>query len=221
MKKTGILLGLIFVSAFVKAQDCNQSYYAKKGARMEMTEYDKEKQKKSVTVTTIEDVKLVNSGFTSKFRQVKSDAGGNVSEDKTCTFSCDANGQKLGLGVNDPKTNAELAALYPTIPETGKVILPDINYTIEKEEDGKKAKLSMIISNRKVTGTDKIKSPAGSFECLKLTYDLKIKLKLGIISLPLDVSVVEWYSREVGVVRTESWMKGKLEGYSLLTSVSK
>ena len=87
--------------------------------------------------------------------------------------------------------------------------------------DGKKAKLTVKITDRKVGQKESISVKAGTWECTKLTYNFSMKIKVGLLSLPIDAKVTEWYSPEVGVVRSETWIKGKMESYSEITSIDK
>jgi hypothetical protein len=68
--------------------------------------------------------------------------------------------------------------------------------------------------NRKVEALESITTPAGTFECYKLTYDMEIKSMI-----KMTVKATQWVARNVGAVKTESFDKnGKLVGYSLLTA---
>ena len=77
--------------------------------------------------------------------------------------------------------------------------------------------ISVAISNRKVEAEEKITTQAGTFECYKISYDISTKMMITI-----KASVVEWYAKNIGVIRTESYnKKGKLTGYTLLTGFQK
>ncbi|MBE9510783.1 MAG: hypothetical protein IMY71_07895 [Bacteroidetes bacterium] len=77
--------------------------------------------------------------------------------------------------------------------------------------------ISVNISNRKVEAKEDITTPAGTFECYKISYDISTKMIITI-----KASTVEWYAKNIGVVRTESYnKKGKLTGYTLLTGFQK
>lgn len=77
--------------------------------------------------------------------------------------------------------------------------------------------ISILISNRKVEAKEEITTQAGTFECYKISYDISTKMLITI-----KASNVEWYAKNVGVVRSESYnKKGKLTGYTLLTGLKK
>ena len=77
-------------------------------------------------------------------------------------------------------------------------------------------RITTTISNRKVEAIEEITTEAGTFECIKITYDIETKMLMTIRG-----SAAEWYAKEVGMVRSESYnKKGKLAGYSELASLS-
>lgn len=77
--------------------------------------------------------------------------------------------------------------------------------------------ISVNVTNRKIEGRETVETPAGSFKCVKYSYDALTQM--GFVKV--NVSGIEWYSHEYGTVRSESYdKKGKLSGYTLLESVS-
>jgi len=71
------------------------------------------------------------------------------------------------------------------------------------------------ITNRKVEGKETVTTPAGTFDCYKISYDMKTKMMMG-----MESSGIDWIAKDVGVVKSEVYKKnGKLLSYSLLTKV--
>lgn len=107
---------------------------------------------------------------------------------------------------------------YPHVMKAGDK-LPDANVElISKVENGLSLlKVTSEIFNRKVVGKETIITPAGSFECVKITYDAKVKLLL-----TKTISVVEYLAEDIGIVRSEQYdKKGNLTGYTELTSFNR
>ena len=76
--------------------------------------------------------------------------------------------------------------------------------------------MTVTTQNRKVEAEEKITTPAGTFDCLKITYDMVSKI--GFVKV--QGSSVEWYSPGTGTIRSESYNKrGKLTGYSVLEEI--
>lgn len=107
-----------------------------------------------------------------------------------------------------------------TIPAELKTgdILDNGRVTVVVSNNGMKIMtISVNISNRKVEAKEDITTPAGTFECYKISYDISTKMLITI-----KASTVEWYAKNVGVVRSESYnKKGKLTGYTVLTEFQK
>ena len=74
----------------------------------------------------------------------------------------------------------------------------------------------LTIYNRKVDAEESLKTPAGTFNCVKISQSQHLKAMIS-----MDTNSIEWYAEGVGLVRSESYnKKGKLMGYSLLTAFS-
>lgn len=75
---------------------------------------------------------------------------------------------------------------------------------------------SVTVKNREVIARETITTPAGTFECVKLTQDVVSKTGFAI-----TMNTFEWYAEGVGAVETETWRKGKLVGYTELVKFEK
>jgi len=72
--------------------------------------------------------------------------------------------------------------------------------------------------NRKVEAKENITTPAGTFNCYKLRYDLETKTDMGMMKQQNTRKIVEWLSPEIGTVKQETYnQKGKLESTMLLS----
>ena len=75
--------------------------------------------------------------------------------------------------------------------------------------------LSINITNRKIEGKETITTPAGSYDCFKMTYDIESKTVMTV-----KMKGIDWFAENVGTVRSESLDKnGKLQGYTVLESI--
>ncbi len=76
--------------------------------------------------------------------------------------------------------------------------------------------ITSTISNRRVEKMEKITTPAGTFNCVKITYDVSTFTIFVVKS-----HVAEWYALNTGIVRSERYSEdGQIQGYSVLTSIS-
>lgn len=137
------------------------------------------------------------------------------------TFTSSASGLFTESMPNTPDVQIEITGdfiQYPHDMSAGQK-LPDASIEIASSiENGMNLfKATTNITNRKVIGKEKIVTPAGTFECIKISYDAKIKM---IISR--SVQVVEYVAIGIGIVRSEHYdKKGELTDYSEISKLSK
>lgn len=58
---------------------------------------------------------------------------------------------------------------------------------IETDNKGMKQTLTLDVINRKVEGKEKITTPAGSWDCYKITNSTKMKIKVMGIGMPINI----------------------------------
>ncbi|XOV91218.1 MAG: hypothetical protein ACFHWX_13510 [Bacteroidota bacterium] len=116
-----------------------------------------------------------------------------------------------------------------TIPSdlsVGKT-LPDGDFAMKINSDnpalsGMMGGTTVAITDRKVEAKESITTPAGTFECFKITSNSAVSTKMMGMTRTMETSSIEWISKDVGMVRVESYDKnGKMSSYSELTAFSK
>lgn len=76
-------------------------------------------------------------------------------------------------------------------------------------------KMTVLVTDRIVETRQSLTTPAGNFDCIILSQKVSTKLMIRI-----QGASKEWYAKNVGLVRSESYnKKGKLIGYSELTKI--
>jgi len=99
---------------------------------------------------------------------------------------------------------------YPANMSVGDQ-LKDGQFNMDYESaGGLKSSIEISITDRKVEGKETVTTPAGTWECYKITAENKIVSKIAGIGIPIRMSVTEWYAPGFGVVKTES-KTGKTE----------
>jgi hypothetical protein len=233
------IVGLLMVFVFahvLQAQDCTTYFPAKKGAMEEMTNYDKKG-----TVTSTSQVKVLEINDTPDGLQIKVESDivieGNDKDKKeeeptslhsNYTFYC--KGGEFYLDMKEYMSNLNLEQYegmdfdistkdmaIPSHPEVGQN-LDDGNLTMVVTNNGVKLMTVIVdITNRKVAAKEKVETPAGTFDCIKVTYD--VSSKFGFIKKLGSAAV--WYAKGIGTVKSENYnKKGKMTDYSLLTKLS-
>ena len=123
--------------------------------------------------------------------------------------------QEQMASFKDQKVTIQADKLdIPSNPQVGQLLKNGSVKITSESESPISLNLSILISNQKVAAIEEITVPAGTFKCVKITYDAESKMLFTIKS-----KAAEWYAKEVGLVRSESYnSKDKLLGYTVLAS---
>lgn len=78
---------------------------------------------------------------------------------------------------------------------------------------------NFFIKNRKVEKEESITTPAGTFNCIKISYITESTAKSGKMSKPILTSI--WYSKDVGMVKVENYDDDKVANYQVLSKLEK
>lgn len=79
--------------------------------------------------------------------------------------------------------------------------IPDGRYSLKMDY----MKVSFDLSNGKYEGFEKVTVPAGTFDCLKISY----KIKANVLYLPQTQYITQWYAKGIGLVKEEIANKKK------------
>lgn len=224
--KKAILLVLFFAGLkSIEAQDCTAYIPYEEGTLTEQTHYNK---KGKVTGTTTQIVKEVaQEGNTTLFEveQTSVDKDGENEMITDMTFRCEDNVFYVDMNAF---VNEEQMAAYKDMDI--KVTMDAINIPADltpgqQLEDGSitmdiqsgapiPIKFTIMVKNRQVGNRETLTTPAGKFDCIKIKQDVVTKT-----GFTVTIETVQWYAEGVGVVKSESYRKGKLMGYSELTKL--
>ena len=95
-------------------------------------------------------------------------------------------------------------------------VLKDASISISVSSGGMKImSMNVSITDRKVEGMESVTTPAGTFECARVSYNVVTKSMF-----TMTTKAVAWYAKGIGTVKTEDYdKKGKLAGYSVLSRI--
>jgi len=80
--------------------------------------------------------------------------------------------------------------------------------------------ITTTLKNRKVEAKEDVTTPAGTFNCFKISYDLEVAMDMGMMKQNATEKVIEWLSPEIGMIKTERYdEKGKLSSTTLISEV--
>ena len=233
MKSFLALCALLFLSITISAQNCSGFYYLS-SSEVQMTTYDKKGNESGKITYTISGVTKANNTTSAKFvSQMVDEKGKNISN-SAGIYKCSGDNLYIDARVSMPQeqmaaykdmeVKAEEAFIeYPAGLQSGQS-LKDANVKMEVHNKGSIfSVLTLDATNRKVAGKESITTPAGTWDCWKITYDGRFRATIGGpsgIGVPFNFKAIEWFAPGFGIVKTETFNKNeKLLGSTLITSV--
>lgn len=226
MKKS-VFISFVFavITLISVAQDCDSYFPSQVGTVFDVTQYDDKDKVQSVTTTTVTSAENVTDGFQVTLSAVYYDTKEKETGKQVYTTLCKDGVFYIDMksfmpsdgSTQDTEMQMQIEASNMEIPSTLVVgqTLPDAWIKMSFSAEGMPAIMSQTVytTNRKVEGFEDVTTPAGTYSCVKISFDTEMKMMMSI-----KTHSVVWYSKGVGTVRTENYdKKGKLQGYSLLT----
>jgi hypothetical protein len=208
------------------AQDCPMYYPDKENTQMEYKQYDKKGGLSGSSVQKITSIKKTAGSTEVEVSSMSFDAKGKNIGSAKLKARCEGGvfyidmsnylNQQSTDAYKDMEMSVEGGNLeMPSIMKAGD-LLKDGDIKMSFSSGGMTVmKMSVSITNRKVEAVESLTTPAGTFECYKISYDIATKMGINV-----NMKGVEWYAKGVGMVKSESYTKdAKLQGSTLLTSL--
>jgi len=231
MKKHYFLVfALLFVAGLynqLTAQNCTFYFPVKVGTELEMKHYGKKDKLESTSYQKVMKVSSTGRDMSVDVEIRSLDEKGKEQYKKVVPIQC-----KNGVFVMNMKDfmpdNAKLEGMQGMdIKVSGTDMVIPGNLSVGQNLADAEMKISVMsngmaimnmttnCTNRKVAAYEKITTPAGTFDCYKITMDLSMKT-MGTMKMKM----IQWMAKDVGAVRMENYDKDdKLQGYSILTAI--
>ncbi len=228
-----VFLALVIVIPFDGiAQECKYFFPAEVGTTLEYTFYNKKGREDSYQTQKV--VEVVDVAGATVIKLESSVKAGKKNEEAVVTnfelrcedgnfyinmndFTSTANYQQY---ENSPDLDVEIESkdlFYPSNMSVGQT-LPEGSMEIAVKNNGTRLfGTTITIKDRKVEAQETITTPAGTFECLKITSVIITKSVMS-----MESKTVQWLAEGIGIVKTENLSKnGKLIGSQVLTGIKK
>lgn len=214
MKRTIVFTVLLLVAGAMAAQDCVAYFPSEVGTRIGYNYYSKPGKLEGSSILLVTDRKTENGNMKLDIRSTVFDAR----EDTTISFDyavwCD--GENFHIDMKSLMGSLNLTGLgefkiTSTDMELPSRMVPgqqlnDASFNLEMTGPIP-VTMTSDITNRKVDALETVTTPAGTFECVRVSYDTFTKMAF----IKTEGRTVEWYARDIGVVRSESYdKKGKI-----------
>ncbi len=210
---------LLFVVALscsiaLHAQDCIGYYFLQANKTIEMSIKNKKGDQNGKQVYTVSNVNESGGITTADLETEMFDKKGKTITKSKATIKCDGGVMMVDMkmsmptqpGQKDVETDVKSSEIYIEYPKNMDVgdALKDAKMNLETDNNGLKQSIEMEVFDRKVEGKEKITTPAGSWDCYKISYKSKFRMKTMGIGVPMNIEGVEWFAPGFGVVKTES-----------------
>jgi hypothetical protein len=218
------------------AGDCGTSLLFRKGTAIYTNTYDGQGKLTSKNISTV--TKVYDEGNMSVAEvQMKSvdekDAGKAPMNAK---YKCDGKQLYVDLsglmpGSGDQSSKLQTSGmLFPFKLSAGET-LPDANHSISMERGGKTMTITSHIKERKVEAKESLTTPAGTFDCYKISSVIETELP-GMDETSRKIMeetkkrmgknrMIIWYAPDVSIIKMEFYMGEKLITRSEITAIKK
>jgi len=218
MKK--IVFALLMLASFTSfSQNCDGFYYLQKNKVVEMSITNKKGKEVGKNTYTITDVTKSGGAVSSVVNSEFVDSKGKTISKATNNMKCTGGVMMMDMKAFIPSAQQEQMGTvagggevyleYPSNMKEGDA-LKDASFSMDfKSASGLGGHISIDMTKRNVVGKESVTTPAGTWDCFKITYHSKMVFKIGI-GIPMNSDVTEWYAPGFGIVKTES-NSGKTE----------
>lgn len=224
MKKISLFIVMIMLSASAFSQGCEGMFPMKQGTVIETQSFNPKGKLQGTSRQTILSVENIDNGVALKVRGEQMDNKGNPEFEQDLNMRCVDDVFYMDMkDMMDPKTLSGFKDMevsfsgidleFPAKMQVGET-LPDGNIDISISSSGFSV-MNMKVNtvNRKVEAYEPVTTPAGTFDCYKITYDMEIKTIINV-----KTKGAQWVANKTGVVKSEQYdKKGNLSGYTLLS----
>jgi hypothetical protein len=207
-------LAIVLSATTVYAQDCAQYLFLQKDKTIEVSVYNKKGDPNGRNVYAVSDVTTGGGTTSGKLASEIFDRKGKSVAKANSVIKCTGGAILIDMRLMLPQqqteqfSNAEVKANdglleYPATMNVGDA-LKDGSFSMDMNNHGMVQTLTMVINNRKVEAQESVTTPAGTWNCYKISFKSKITVKTGPIGIPFSFEGTEWYAPGVGIVKTES-----------------
>ena len=224
------LFCILFITlsyAFSGYAQCNEYYQLSEGSEWEMVNYNAKGKAVGRNVQKVTSFDGQSGSFTATVHSVIYDKKDKEVMQSDLDFKCDngtmivdmrnfINEEQMTMFQNyEMQVEAENLEV-PNDLSVGRS-LKDGSVTVTAHNAPMPMNMSVVITDRKVVAKETVTTPAGTFDCYKITSKSTVNTKMGL-GMKFEYTTTEWLAPKVAVVKSESYRNGKLHGYTLLTS---
>lgn len=222
------LVCIIMLGSKVHAQEC-AGFAFKEGGGFEMNNYDGKGKAIGKLIYKIAKVNIEGSNTIVTIDMESLNNKGKSELKNTYQMKCDGNTLTLDaaalISQEQLKSfqNMEMKFTYDNIEYPSKYNVGDKWKDASVKGEGRSGPMpvtfNLLIRNRTVAGQEKLTIPAGSYDVYKVNSDMMMDM---VVGFPVKMEMQTTSYRAPGIIwdlKTETYRKGKLMGYSELAKI--
>jgi hypothetical protein len=223
-----VFLVLLSVMAFCQ---CHPYFAIKEGVKSTYDFYNAKDKLASRSINEFKNVSDTGGKLSATMlMQIIDPKKGDVLTSSESEWTCEGGVVRFSMdAINISGTDMSAAGMDVTV-EGDEMDIPsdlkpgqtlnDVSYHITMKLSGINVMdRNFFIKNRKVEKEESITTPAGTFNCIKISYTTESSGKSGGMSKPMLTSI--WYSKDVGMVKVENYNDDKVSNSQILTKLEK
>ena len=227
MKKiAGLFIFFLGCLTGIEAQDCTTYFPSSEGAEVEMQYFNAKDKLVSISTYTVKEVEKQADAVRIKTHMKVEPQGKGESFEDDFEFYCKGNTFYFDMKQYMKDMQMDQFEDMEVTFDSEDLALPanlnpgdeleDASISISLSSGGMKImSMNVQITDRKVEGMESVTTPAGTFDCARVSYTVLTKSMFS-----MTTKAIAWYTKGIGTVKTEDYdKKGKLAGYSLLTRI--
>jgi hypothetical protein len=224
MKKHILILFLFFLAFLQARAQCNNPFYQyKAGTLIETENFDEKGKSQGKTEITVINWEETGSGFLATLGYKFFDKKGEMANEGDYTMECKDGVISIDMSAFIPEESMQAFKDMEVEMTMDQLEIPSELRVGQELKDAKfemKAKgpmpmnLIFLFTDRKVEGKESVTTPAGTFDCYKISQMTNSKMMI----VNSNFKTVQYLAEKYGAVKTETYKSnGKMVGYSLLT----
>lgn len=212
MKKIVFGCLLLFTSMPIFAQKCGALYFSSNKKNIQLANFTKRGDDDGQIVYKISNISSKGNITTSQVSVQAYDRLQKLISTNNCNAKCNGNTLLLDMKFYIPQqqleqfknTSAKEKSSFLEYPGVLKIgdKLKDGIFEIDADKNGVPLSLHMEISDRTITGSEKLSTSAGTWDCFIIKYKTKLQVKTGPISIPIQFETTEWFNVSMGILKT-------------------
>jgi hypothetical protein len=227
MKKITLLLAALMLS-FVGFTQCNDYYVIDEGNEWTYENFNARGKSSGKNQQKVTAYQKSGNGFTATIHSTFYNDKGKMMMEGDLEMRCEDGTLIMDMRKFIPEEQQKAFGSYEMKMEAENLELPSKLSVGQSLKNGSitmtavgspiPMKLSVDITNRKVEAKETLTTPAGTFECYKITGKTSTKTQMGV-NMSFEFSTIEWIAEKAGMVKSETFDKnGKSMGTTVLAA---